>query len=213
MWFLVLLVVVFLFVYFIYVSNYADDESLTTLDSLLAAKKWMEACEETEKLLWLIIERDVKGKFAFKPESYYSLSRLKPEEIMQFPCNKLYAIDKLWKSRSGGCFGISIQASLYCRNTFLSTSERAEVEYLGKGLGMSFDELKTYEQIGWHYRHPRIINSYATKDRKNLFVDHNFNRISSTPKGYLPIFFNDEMNYPSSTMVFWWKKSLACKLN
>jgi hypothetical protein len=214
MWFVVLLIVVFLFFYFTYVN----DESLSTLDSLLAADEWREACEETEKLLWLITERDVKGKFAFKPESYYKLKTLKPEEVMQFPCNKLSAIDKLWRDRSSGYFGISIQASIYYKSTLLSPSERSEVEYLGRGLRTSFDELKTYEDLGWHYRnsfvniYDSMDSSYATKGKEDLFADHNFNKVGIS-KGYLPIFFNDEGNYPASTMIFWWKRSLACKLN
>ena len=70
------------------------------LEALLAAGKWQEADEETAKVMLEVTNRTKEG-----------LLRL--EDIDNFPCEDLRAIDGLWVKYSNGRFGFSLQKRIY----------------------------------------------------------------------------------------------------
>lgn len=197
MWFLLLLAFFGLLIYGLYV--YGNDVSLSNLRHLLRTQQWKEACEETENLLWLNTARDIRGN-----------PRLSPEEVQRFPCNKLQAIERLWIQYSDGYFGLSVQASIY-KSISLNPSERKEIQYLGRGLKMSVEQLKAWEDLGWSYRY-----YYESTSRKNdchyTIKDWHYLDFSryNVPRGHLPIFFNYQGSYPSDVMVDWWERILSC---
>lgn len=69
------------------------------LRDLLAAGKWREADEETEKVML---------KVAGREEEYLDLA-----SIDKFPCEDLRTIDQLWVKYSNGRFGFSVQKRIY----------------------------------------------------------------------------------------------------
>ncbi len=72
----------------------------TELRELLGEKKWKEADIETTKLMLQIMGKN------FWNEIY-------KEDINNFSCEALYTIDKLWREHSHGCFGFSVQQTIW----------------------------------------------------------------------------------------------------
>jgi serine/threonine protein kinase len=70
------------------------------LRNLLAAKKWQEADEETQRVML---------KVAGREEAEW----LDRESIHKFPCEDLRTIDQLWVKYSNGRFGFSVQKRIY----------------------------------------------------------------------------------------------------
>lgn len=70
------------------------------LQSLLSAKKWKEADEETLAIMLQIAERDKEGW-------------LDVEDIQAFPSVDLSTLNQLWFKYSNGKFGFTIQKRLY----------------------------------------------------------------------------------------------------
>ncbi|MEA5583219.1 GUN4 domain-containing protein [Nodularia harveyana UHCC-0300] len=66
----------------------------------LAAGKWQEADEETDKMMLKVANREREG-------------RLDVESIEKFPCSDLRTIDELWIQYSEGRFGFSVQKRIY----------------------------------------------------------------------------------------------------
>ena len=72
----------------------------TNLRNLLAAKKWKEADEETQRVMLKVAGREKEGW-------------LNTEHIDKFPCEDLRTIDQLWVKYSNGRFGFSVQKRIY----------------------------------------------------------------------------------------------------
>ncbi|MBD2571333.1 GUN4 domain-containing protein [Anabaena lutea FACHB-196] len=70
------------------------------LQDLLAAGKWKEADEETNRVMLAIAKREFWGF-------------LDVESIDHFPCEDLRTIDQLWVKYSNGRFGFSVQKRIY----------------------------------------------------------------------------------------------------
>jgi len=70
------------------------------LRNLLAAKKWQEADEETERVMLKVAGRE-KERW------------LNVESIDKFPCEDLRTIDQLWVKYSNGRFSFSVQKRIY----------------------------------------------------------------------------------------------------
>ncbi|MEH2282341.1 MAG: GUN4 domain-containing protein [Nostoc sp.] len=92
-------------------KEYADKEGIrlvrfqvpTLYEQLayyLAAGKWKEADEETDRLMLQVAGREKQG--------YLDL-----DDIRQFPCKDLRTIDQLWVQYSNGHFGFSVQKEIY----------------------------------------------------------------------------------------------------
>ncbi len=71
-----------------------------SLRDLLAAGKWKEADEETERCILKVARRDQEGW-------------LRIEDIDNFPCEDLCIINQLWVKYSNGKFGFSVQKRIY----------------------------------------------------------------------------------------------------
>ncbi|WP_071515319.1 GUN4 domain-containing protein [Geitlerinema sp. PCC 9228] len=72
----------------------------TKLRELLAAGKWIEADEETAKVMLKVVGKEQLGKLSKK-------------DIDNFPCKDLQTIDRLWVKSSNGKFGLSVQKRIY----------------------------------------------------------------------------------------------------
>lgn len=66
----------------------------------LAAGRWREADEETDKVMLEVAGQEERGY-------------LMPEDIDEFPCEDLLIIDRLWLKFSGDRFGFSVQKKIY----------------------------------------------------------------------------------------------------
>lgn len=78
----------------------SEGEDYNKLNELLAAERWREADEETFTIILKITGADQRGY-------------LTNQDIQQFPCQKLRAIDQLWVKYSSGKFGFSVQKRIY----------------------------------------------------------------------------------------------------
>jgi serine/threonine protein kinase len=72
----------------------------TKLRDLLKAEKWLEADEETKRVLLAVAKREEER-------------HLTVEVIDNFPCADLRTIDQLWVKYSNGKFGFSVQKRIY----------------------------------------------------------------------------------------------------
>ncbi|GGA58843.1 GUN4 domain-containing protein [Okeania sp. KiyG1] len=70
------------------------------LRNLLAAGKWKEADDETERVMEKVAGRESEGW-------------LRLDDLENFPCQDLGTIDKLWVKYSNGKFGFSFQERIY----------------------------------------------------------------------------------------------------
>ncbi|MGK7902690.1 MAG: GUN4 domain-containing protein [Hormoscilla sp.] len=70
------------------------------LRDLLSAGKWEEADRETFKVMLQVADREKEGW-------------LEREANINFPCEDLRAIDKLWVKSSNGRFGFSVQKRIW----------------------------------------------------------------------------------------------------
>lgn len=69
------------------------------LDQLLAAGRWQEADQYTWLVMLIVVDREAEGW-------------LRLEDIENFPCADLHAIDQLWTEYSGGRFGFNAQRQI-----------------------------------------------------------------------------------------------------
>ena len=77
-----------------------QDSKYQRLDTLLKAQDWKAADHETYRLMITTVDKE---------EGQYFTSR----ELLNFPCEELKAIDRLWLTHSQGRFGFSVQKNLY----------------------------------------------------------------------------------------------------
>jgi GUN4-like len=95
------------------VEQYYVSLNYEYLRSLLAAKRWQEADQETKVSL-------------FKACGLQLSNRLTPTRIaIDFPCQDLQILDQLWMDYSGDRFGFSVQAAIWQKidATFWDKSE------------------------------------------------------------------------------------------
>ncbi len=119
----------------------------TALEELLTKKQWRAADEETAKQILEKGDKDKKGWLSLK-------------DILEFPCEDLDQIDKLWIGASDGQFGFSVQKEIW--------------EELGKGTDNK-TEYKLREKLGWYQK------EYSKIPVLEDGVDS-----SAAPKGHLP---------------------------
>lgn len=70
------------------------------LEEYLAKSQWQKADEETYRLMIVTVGKE-EGQW------------FEPEELLNFPCEELLAIDGLWVKYSQGRFGFSVQKEIY----------------------------------------------------------------------------------------------------
>ncbi|MBD2463930.1 GUN4 domain-containing protein [Oscillatoria sp. FACHB-1407] len=78
----------------------AEKGNYAHLEALLKAGNWQEADQETFKQMCQVMGRQQEGY-------------LKVEDIEQFPCADMRAIDQLWVRYSNGKFGFSVQKKIW----------------------------------------------------------------------------------------------------
>jgi serine/threonine-protein kinase len=91
------------------------------LQKLLATGKWKEADEETKRVMLQVAGREKDGW-------------LDLDSIKNFPCEDIYAIDRLWVKYSNGWFGFSVQ-----KNIWLECGGKVDYE----------TECEVGDRIGW----------------------------------------------------------------
>ena len=120
----------------------------TLLGDLLGKRKWKEADAETTKVMLQAAGREKEGW-------------LRVEDIDEFSCEDLRIIDELWRDKSGGKFGFSVQVKIY-QNLY-----RGSKEATGKDFA---------DRVGWRKEGQWVRDSQWTK----IIVDQN------APEGQLP---------------------------
>ena len=115
------------------------------LRDLLKAREWKEADEETALLMLQVVGREEDGWF-------------RSEDLKNFPCSDLRAIDKLWVKYSNGRFGFSVQKPIWLEEGGQVTWET---------------ELRLADRVGW-----RVKEEWPAYE--NLTFD------LTAPRGHLP---------------------------
>ncbi len=127
-------------------GNSASGEGWRKLQDLLAAGEWKEADRETRAILLQVAGRKKEGW-------------LRIQDLENFPCQQLHALDELWVKYSHGRFGFSVQQRIWHNTT--ATEEIGE-----KALNFA-------EYVGWHAN-----NSWINCDDLNFSLN--------APEGHLP---------------------------
>ncbi len=70
------------------------------LEKLLKAKEWQKADQETYRLMITAVGRENGDWF-------------REEDLKNYPCDELLAIDRLWVKHSDGLYGFSVQKQIY----------------------------------------------------------------------------------------------------
>jgi hypothetical protein len=116
------------------------------LEEYLRQGQWKKADYETYRLMITTVGKE-EGQW------------FEPEELLNFPCEELLAIDRLWVKYSNGQFGFSVQKKIY-------------LECGGIPDGRYYEEAwkKFGDRVGW-------------RTKGTPFFECN---ISTSPQGYLP---------------------------
>jgi predicted NACHT family NTPase len=191
-------------------GEYADKEGIrlvrfqvpTLYEQLayyLAAGKWKEADEETDRLMLQVAGREQQG--------YLDL-----DDIRQFPCKDLRTIDQLWVQYSNGHFGFSVQKEIY-----LSVGGILE----GNQANSPFNKLLLIPPVRWIYA--RLGGTVRHSDDKMMYLSDFSDRVgwkvemesvtiksllsTSASRGHLPL----RKHHPFVLCVFF-SRIETCKL-
>jgi hypothetical protein len=143
-------------------SNY------TILNSLLASHNFRKADEETYQIMLLVTSQQQK--------SIKINTKLQQQDIQDFPCKDLRAIDKLWLSYSEGIFGFSVQRKILGKihneiENYRTYTEQHKISYelLEKRLG--WNQQMNYD-LGANLGHlPSIVKTLKSEESIwHLFV-------------------------------------------
>jgi len=139
------------------------------LDSLLQARKWKEADEETEKMIFKLLGRE---KIERSPKlanlsTYQAFLNncLSGDDVEVLPGTELRNINKLWLEHSKGHFGFSVQKRIW---ESIVRTEGEPTIFQGRGC-KEFDE-----RVGWYVKGDWI---YYSDIKYSL----------TAPPGHLPI--------------------------
>jgi len=120
------------------------------LEQYLQTGQWEEADDETYRLMITTVGKEVGQSF-------------EPDELLNFPCDELLSIDRLWVRYSQGRFGFSVQKEIY-----LSVSGVADGRY--------HHEQEKFEKLA-----DRVV---WRENRKWKLLDFQYD--ISAPTGHLP---------------------------
>ncbi|MEG4580005.1 GUN4 domain-containing protein [Microcoleus sp. MON1_C5] len=143
------------------------------LDSLLQARRWKEADEETEKMIFKLLGREkvelpsgnILSAANFDKTMAFYNNCLSGKDIEILPGTELRNINKLWLEHSKGRFGFSVQKRIW---ESIVRTERKPTTFDGCG-GKEFDEC-----VGWYVKGDWI---YYSDIKYSL----------TAPPGHLPI--------------------------
>ncbi|MCC3413812.1 MULTISPECIES: GUN4 domain-containing protein [unclassified Microcoleus] len=141
------------------------------LDSLLQARKWKEADEETEKLIFNLlgkekIERPLEKLPNLSVLDAFLYNCLSSNDVEKLPGTELRNINKLWLEHSKGRFGFSVQKQI------LESIVRNDTDDYGIFYGQGYKEFD--ERVGWYLKDDWI---YYSDIKYSL----------TAPPGHLPI--------------------------
>jgi hypothetical protein len=122
----------------------------TKLEEYLTNHQWKEADKETYRLMITTVGKE-EGQW------------FEREDLLNFPCEELLAIDTLWVKYSKGRFGFSVQKKIY-----VECGAKLDGEYPGDEIWEEFGD-----RVGWR------------KDGKWLFYD-NLEPSLSSSQGIFP---------------------------
>jgi hypothetical protein len=123
------------------------------LEEHLKAQQWREADQETYRLMITAVGKE-EGQWFTR------------EELLNFPCEELRAIDSLWVSYSNGHFGFSVQKKIY-----VACGAKLDGNDPGKAIWEKFGDT-----VGWR------------RDENWLFDYDDLNPSLSSPQGISPFF-------------------------
>jgi GUN4-like len=118
-----------------------QDSRYQKLEEHLKKQQWKEADQETYRLMITTVGKEV-GQF------FYS------EELLNFPCDELRAIDSLWVKYSNGHFGFSVQKKIY-----VECGGKLSVKYPGDRIWEAFGD-----RVGWREKNEWISYDALTKE-------------------------------------------------
>ena len=129
------------------------DKRYEQLEEYLKAKEWEKADRETDKLMLSAVGKE-SGQW------------LDSDDLRNFPCDELLAIDRLWVKYSNGLYGFSVQKQIY-------------VECGGK-LDFSYPSDETWNQF---------CDRVAWKDKGEYLTSYSdlFNKKLINNSGHLPL--------------------------
>ncbi len=118
-------------------AEQVEDARYADLERYLKNGQWKEADDETYRLMITEVGKE-EGQW------------FDSEDLLNFPCEPLKAIDGLWVKHSGGKFGFSVQKEMYleCGGIF-QTASSLDSEAWSKLCQMN----------GWNKRIERAIDS------------------------------------------------------
>lgn len=122
-------------------SAVAQDSKYQTLEALLKAQQWREADEETYRLMITTVGKE-EGQWFDR------------EDLLNFPCTDLKAIDGLWVKYSQGKFGFSVQKKIY-----LDCGAKLDGQYPVDKIWESFGD-----RVGWRGQGEWLKYSYLKAD-------------------------------------------------
>jgi GUN4-like/NACHT domain len=107
-------------------SDVAVDSKYQKLEEYLRNQQWKEADQETYRLMITTVGKEVGQSF-------------EEEELLNFPCEELRAIDGLWVTYSKGHFGFSVQKKIY-----VECGAKLDGKYPGSEIWEAFGD-----RVGW----------------------------------------------------------------
>ena len=140
------------------------------LDSLLQARKWKEADEETEKMIFKLLgkEKIERPSQPAEQPAYFAFfdNCLSGNDVEVLPGTELRNINKLWVEHSKGRFGFSVQKQI------LESIVRNDPDDYGIFYGQGYQDFD--ERVGWYVKDDWI---YYSDIKYSL----------TAPPGHLPI--------------------------
>jgi hypothetical protein len=133
-------------------QNIAQDSKYQKLEELLKAQQWQEADDETYRLMITTVGK-AEGQW------------FETEDLLNFPCKDLKAIDGLWVKYSQGKFGFSVQKQIY-----VDCGARLDGNYPGDKIWEAF-----CDRVGW-----RIQGKYVSYHSLKA-------NLSLSPAGEFPV--------------------------
>jgi hypothetical protein len=122
-------------------TDIAQESKYQTLENLLIAQEWREADQETYRLMITTVGKE-EGQW------------FDEEELLNFPCKELLAIDGLWVKYSKGKWGFSVQKRIY-----VECGTKFEVKYPS-----DLNWLEFCRRVGWHKDNSFVEYSDLTFD-------------------------------------------------
>lgn len=107
-------------------KDVAQDSKYQKLEELLKAGQWRDADQETYRLMITTVGKE-EGQW------------FEPDDLLNFPCEDLKAIDGLWVKYSNGKFGFSVQKQIY-----VACGAELDGEYPGDKIWHDF-----CNRVGW----------------------------------------------------------------